>query len=269
MRTWRTSLREVEGVGSWSIVLLTSCSVFWATGRLAPYSSVSPHAAYLLAFFCVVGSTLGVAASVPMSPRVRIGAAAGALGLLYVAYHFGPNAADAMGVLVALLVLGSVVGAGVGQRIQEPGHLLFVAVVAAIADTFSVTQPEGVSAVIVARPAALALAALPWPMLGTRDIVPILGVGDVVFTSLYWSASRRHALPLRRTLFALVTGYALTTALVLWFAQPIPVLPLLGACMLAVHPAARTPSPDDRRRGAWVVTGLAVVIAVWVLRRSF
>jgi uncharacterized membrane protein len=265
------ALRNVEGGRTWSGVLLLSTSVFWVTGRLAPYSSVSPHAAYMLAFAAVVCATLAVAATVPPGRRTSLGISAIALGVLFGSQQLAatlPTAA-AMGVLAALLALGSSLGAWVGSGIQQPGHLLFVALVAGIADTFSVTQPEGISAAIVARPEALALAALPWPMLGTRDIVPILGVGDVVFTSLYWTASRKHALALDRTLLALLFGFTLTLGLVLWFERPIPVLPFLGACVLAVHPPARAPSPEDRRRGAWVVTGLAVVIAAWVLRRSF
>jgi hypothetical protein len=180
----------------------------------------------------------------------------------------GISLIPALCVLVGLLLLGTSVGSWVGSRIQEPGHLLFVAIVSGIADTISVTQPGGVSAAIANEPAALALLALPWPMLGTHDIVPLLGVGDVVFTSLYVSASRAHALAMPRTLLALGAGYTITTLAVIVSARPIPVLPLLGACVVLAQPAVRAISPADRKRGLWAITALACVLAVWFLRRA-
>jgi hypothetical protein len=171
-------------------------------------------------------------------------------------------------VLVALLLLGTGVGALVGRRIQQPGHLLFVAVVSSVADLWSVTQPSGISHAIAQDPLALSLAALPWPMPGSGELAPLLGVGDVVFTSLYLAATRVHALPLRRSVLALALGYALTTAFVIATERPIPVLPLMGACFVIAQPAARSVSALDRRRGAWMLTLIASALALWFLQRS-
>jgi hypothetical protein len=271
MRSWGEARIELKSGGIWVATLALSCSGFGVTTWLAPYSQLSPLAAYSVAFCCVVSSVLFTAWATPRQRMVTISGALIALALLAVAQQrsaAGSALVPALCVLVGLLLLGTSVGSWVGSRIQAPGHLLFVAIVSAVADTMSVTQPGGVSAAIANEPAALALLALPWPMLGTRDIVPLLGVGDVVFTSLYVSATRAHALRMSRTLLALGAGYALTTLAVIVWARPIPVLPLLGACVVVAQPAARAISPADRKRGLWAITALACVLAVWFIRRS-
>jgi hypothetical protein len=110
--------------------------------------------------------------------------------------------------------------------------------------------------------------ALPWPMLGTRDILPFLGVGDVVFCSLYYAAARKHGLSLARTLVALIGAFAATAITVAVLARPVAVLPFLGAAVLAAHASFRRPPARDLRRGVWLITGFAFALAVWVLRRN-
>jgi hypothetical protein len=68
-------------------------------------------------------------------------------------------------------------------------------------------------------------------------------------------------------LLALACAYLVTVVTVLATARPIPVLPLLGASMLLAHGAARTPHSHDLKRSLWLMTALAVGLAVWVLRR--
>lgn len=256
----------------WAFSLVLSWSGLGVTAWLAPYSRLSPVAAYGIAFGCVVSSVLFTAWATPRQAAVTFAGVVIALPLLVLSQQrseAGNWLLPALCVLTGLLLLGTSVGSWVGSRIQAPGHLAFVALVSAVADTISVTQPGGVSAQIAERPEVLALLALPWPMLGTRDIVPLLGVGDVVFTSLYVSASRAHALSVPRTLLALGIGYALTTVAVIAWARPIPVLPLLGACVVLAQPATRAIAPADRKRGLWALTALACVLAVWFLRRAF
>jgi hypothetical protein len=269
MRSSRWSLLAAGGLGPWLGMLgLCSCG-FLVTAWLAPYSTLAPLPAHVFGFSCVVACSLAASASVPQQRRwLAVGLGCGLAALILIARSSGVGPLAAVGVLAALSISGSALGAFVGSRIQHPGHLLFVALVSGLADVLSVTQPSGVSRAIAEQPQALALLALPWPMLGTHDTPPFLGVGDVIFTSLYWSASRKHGLSLCRTALALVLGYALVTWTVIALARPIPVLPFLGACMLLVHSQARTPAAQDRR-GAWTVTALTLLIAAWALQRNF
>ena len=262
------ALRIAGGLGAWSGALALSLSGFTLTTRLAPYSPVSTQVAYCTGFGLVVLSVLAVAIGAPQERRVCAGLAVSALLGLIVVQRVGPDAAGGLWVFCALLAFGSALGAWVGSAIERPGHLLFVALVSSLVDSFSVAHPDGPSAQLARQPEMLALLALPWPMLGTRVAVPLLGVGDVVFTSLYWSAARKHGLAWRRTLLALAGGYLVTLIAVLVAARPIPVLPMLGAGMLLAHSAARKPHARDLKQGLWLVTALAVALGVWVLRRA-
>jgi hypothetical protein len=103
-------------------------------------------------------------------------------------------------------------------------------------------------------------------MLGTRNIEPFLGVGDIVFSGLYVATARRHGLALQRTLLALAGGYALTMLGVFVFRTAVPALPFLGAAMLLAHREARCPPLADRRRGLVVLSVMAALFVALLLR---
>nr|MDQ3038079.1 hypothetical protein [Myxococcota bacterium] len=171
-------------------------------------------------------------------------------------------------VLLLLLVGGGVAGAVVGGRIQHAGHLSVVAVVSSIADAWSVMAPEGPSAAVVQQAPLLSVLALPFPMLGTDAIEPLLGVGDVVFVALYLTVSRRFELGLGRTIAALAIAFAATAMTVIALERAIPALPFLGAAMLIAHREARLPPGEERRTALIGMAVLAaLVIAVLALRR--
>lgn len=241
-----------------------------ASAAAAPHLPLPVLWGYALSFSCVAASTIAVAlcTSPPPGRRAALWLVPG-FGVLAIAW-----ASDAMGlpaalaVAAALLALGSVVGTLVGRAIEHPGHLLFVALVSSLADTFSVAHPAGPSAAIAAAPEALALLAISWPMFGTASIEPLLGVGDVVFTALYVAASRAHALPAPHTVLALALAFVATLLTVLATALPVPALPFLGLAMLVAHPVARVPPAKDRARGFAVVAVLALLLLVLFVRRS-
>jgi hypothetical protein len=144
--------------------------------------------------------------------------------------------------------------------------LLFVAIVSSVSDVLSVFHPSGPSNAIVQSKAALSLLALPWPMLGSDRIEAFLGVGDVVFVGLYVACSRRHELPLSRTLLALALGFALTMLVVVKLEAVLPALPVLGLSMMLAQPAARRPPVQDRARGFAVAAVIVALAALMLLR---
>jgi hypothetical protein len=255
----------------WATALLATVCGFQLTAWLAVYSPAAPLIAYLVGFACVVASTIFIALFVPSSRSAGFVGAGFGSALMMVAAASPPDqeeAFPALCVLSGLLVLGSGFGALIGRRIQHPSHLLFVALMSSVADILSVAQPGGISKAIAEQPRMLALLAVPWPLLGSDEIAPFLGVSDVLFASLYLHASRVHVLPMLRSVVALSGGFAVTAALVLLLQRPIPVLPLLGASFVLAHPRARAASVEDLRRGAWVLAALAIVIATVFLGRS-
>jgi hypothetical protein len=197
--------------------------------------------------------------------RAFVATHAGSVAALGAVAWYGedqPRAASAVVVTAALLLAGAVIGGAVGGRIEHPGHLIAVAAVSVLVDSFSVLHPAGPTAAVVARPEAIAVVALPWPVLGSREIVPVLGVGDVVFAALYLAASRRFGLGVGRTAIAVGLGLIATMVGVMATRLPLPALVGMGIAVVAAHPRARRLPPKDRKQ-ALVVFG--VLALLWVL----
>lgn len=265
------------------VAALGACVVAFALAALiAPLVPVDPTAspaaalgAFTFGFAAVSAASLAAGATIgPRSPRALAIWAPVALVLGGLAWAEVPARAGALGivasaaVMLALLAGGSVAGGVVGGRIQHPGHLSVVAVVSSLADVWSVLSPQGPSAAALQSEPLLSVLALPFPMLGTDAIEPLLGIGDVVFVALYLTVSRRFELGLGRTLVALGVAFAATALAVITLQRALPALPFLGAAVLIAHRDARLPPPGERRAAAIGVAVLAaLVIAVLALSR--
>lgn len=256
------------GNAAWFASLGGAAAGFVLFRMLAPYGPTSPWVAHAVGFGSVVGATLAVSCFTPAPADRRVALAPpliamlGTAAALALVQRFGATGWwAALAVLVALLGAGTYLGAFVGGRIEDPGHVPFVAVASALADIFSVTQPAGPSAAIVRSEVALSLLALSWPMLGTDRVAPLLGVGDVVFTALYLAVARRHGLSSMRTVVGLAAAYGVTMLTVFATRTAVPVLPFLGAGMLLAHPRTWRVPARDRRRG---IVALSVMAAAFI-----
>lgn len=259
---WRAWWRWLGAVGAAVAALLLGA-------QLSPQLSVSAPLAYGVGFAAVSGSALAVALALPRPPARALFALVVPVGsLLALSAARAVGLETAMAVTACLLLAGSLVGGAIGYAIEHPGQLLFVVLVSAFADVLSLYQPGGVSHQVVQSEAALLALALPWPMLGTPNIEPMLGVGDVAFTALYVTATRAHGLSVARTAGALAGAYLVTMLLVMGLESALPALPLLGCAMLVAQPAMRRPSAEDRRRGVPLAVALFVVLALAFMWRA-
>lgn len=253
--------------GAWAATLACTAIAFVVAHGVASLLHVSPIVAYVVGFVCVVTAALSAAVFAPRTASIVVPVVGVVLCGLGTAAVLGSREwPTALAVSIALLAGGTALGALVGTRIEHAGHLLFVALASALADVFSVTAPEGPSAAISQSDAALRIAAVSWPMIGTPQIEAFLGVGDVVFTGLYIATARKHELSMRRTLLALAAGYCATMLTVLVLQVAIPALPFLGGAILIAHPEARRPPEADRRRGFVALSVMAAVFLVLLLR---
>jgi hypothetical protein len=257
----------MRGWLSWLAVVACAEVALFGAHAVAAAVALAPVAAYVVGFSAVTASAIATACACPRFPkRALFCLALPACALLVLSQTGASELAVAAIVTAALLLGASLLGAVVGGAIEHPGHLVFVAIVSAAADTLSLFHPSGPSAAIAQSKAALSLLALPWPMLGTRNIEPFLGAGDVVFTALYIASSRRHALPLHKTVLALALAYAVTMAAVVAFESPVPVLPLLGLAVVLAQPKARRPPRGDRVRGFTVAALVVAAVLLSLLR---
>ena len=250
---------------------LGAAFVVWSLGAIAPRVALAPYPAFALAFAAVALEIVLLAAAAPMRATRGAVVALGALLLVLVALRDEP--ARGMAPALLTLALGStaaLVGAALGERIEQPGQLVAVALVSGIADLWSVLDPGAPSARLaaeaLAEPEQLALFALPFPLLGS-DLVPaVIGAGDVVFAALYAGVFRRHGLSHIRVLAALSAGFALGLGALLITERPVPLLPLLGGAVVLSDARARSLPAREWRTVALACAALLSVIALRVLR---
>jgi hypothetical protein len=257
---------------SWLASLIVAPLVLALFAAVAPYVALPwLVASVVIAFAFVSAETLIVSALVPpLAPRAVwwIAIPIALLAGVAAAGSAIPSVLAAAIVTASLLGGGTLVGAIVGSRIEAAGHLVVVAIVSGLVDAFSVLHPSGPTAQIVRIDAALSVLVLPWPILSTDRIEPILGLGDVTFTALYLAAARRHELSLRRSVIALALALAVTLAAVTITQMALPALPFLGAAIVAAHPEARRIPRADRAKAAMGIGALIVVFVVLFLVRG-
>ncbi|QQR90697.1 MAG: hypothetical protein IPJ88_02860 [Myxococcales bacterium] len=229
---------------NWSFWLLSFTTGLTIATIVSDNIELSPILAFGIAFVAVGVFVLGIASSAPYTgPKHAITFVFLAIFGLFTApvlQHYLSSLLLCALINLSLCVCGSVTGAFIGYRIQYTWHLFWVAIVSSVVDLYSVFHSSGPSARLIEHPEALSLLTLAWPMWGSSDLVPILGVGDLVFAALYLSASRRHGLSLMRSLIGLAIGLFLTLISLYYFRRAIPALPFLGLGMLLAHPTLLT-----------------------------
>lgn len=260
---------DARAYARWVGSAAIAAAVMGIVGLIAPGVTVSPFATYASAFCGVVLSTLFVCWAAPALQRPSLIWVLVAIAALELVATLKPGTHSTWGacvVLVSLLLGGSAVGTVIGRAIQHPGQLLVVGVVFTLADTFSVFHPAGPSAAIVrSSPDLMSVLALPWPLFGMHEYVPVLGVGDVTAAALFIGASRVHELPLRRTIIALFVGL-IGTMIFVWLAElPMPALPLMSLAVIAVHPRARRLRQEDKKPALLGILAMAALyVAAWL-----
>jgi hypothetical protein len=239
-----------------------------AAAFVFPHLTLSEAATAALHFGCSAGVallSLTLAARSALSLR-RAGALLGA-GIASLALGALAGARPALAVALVDLGLVSIahaVGGSIGRRVSHPGHLLPACAVAAAADVASVVHPAGPSHAIAQSERALSLLAIGFPVPGTTQVAPALGLGDLVFLALVLGVGVAHRLSLTRTAISAALGLAAAGALSAVSGREVPALVPLGAALIAGIPEARRLRPEDRRTAAIAVT-LAVGVAMGVL----
>ncbi len=132
----------------------------------------------------------------------------------------------------AQLLLASGIGLWIGFGIDEIGHLIPIALVAGLADIWSVSA--GATAVIILSP-SIHYFLLRFPMLGgvNWQIPWLIGLTDFLFFAIFYTAAVRFSLPRRRTLYLLLSSFVVTVALALFFQVGLPVLPFMAVLFTA------------------------------------
>jgi hypothetical protein len=166
--------------------------------------SAPPVLAFCATFIALSAVLVGVHWSAGALPRLSVG-----LFVALAAAVVAPFALDALNAphSVAAYLRGGLaltaaawLGAALGRGMQAPAHLWPLVIVALSADLWSVTSPSGVTAQLLTEPAqeTLSILTLNAPVAGL-GIVPVIGMGDVVFVGFLAGACAATGLSQRRS----------------------------------------------------------------------
>jgi hypothetical protein len=174
-----------------------------------------------------------------------------AVGVLAAVGIVGALPLSAAGWLVAAASFKVVFAAGVGRllgfQVGEPLWLAVVAVVALLADAWSVFAGP-TRAVVEGAPGVLDYLLVHFPLLGRPGTGMGLGMSDVIFLSLFAAGSARAGLRPRAGFAAMACSLLLTVAVALLWKPAIPALPFLSLAFLAAN-ADLFLAAARRRRG--------------------
>ncbi len=132
------------------------------------------------------------------------------------------------------VLLAALVGRLLGRQVAEAWWLAVVALVALLADAWSVFA--GPTRVVVERaPVALDYLLVHFPALGNPQAGMGLGMSDVVFLALFAAGSRAAALRAGVGFLAMTASLVLTVALALLWRPALPALPLISLAFLATN----------------------------------
>ncbi len=126
---------------------------------------------------------------------------------------------------MAQLALASGIGLWIGEGIDEIAHLLPVAIVATVADIWSVSA--GATAKIVVS-SAINYFLLRFPMPGYNTIPYLIGLTDFLFFAIFFQAAVRFDLGLKKNVVMLLASFFIAVAAAIFFGHGLPVLPFMA-----------------------------------------
>jgi hypothetical protein len=135
---------------------------------------------------------------------------------------------------LAQLLLASGIGLWIGCGIDKPGHLLPIAMVAGLADIWSVSA--GATAVII-RSTTIYYFLLRFPLvMGPQGSYPFLiGLTDFLFFGIFYQAAFRFQLGLGKNIAVLAAAFLLAVTAALFFGVGLPVLPFMAVFFVLVN----------------------------------
>lgn len=123
------------------------------------------------------------------------------------------------------LTLASGIGLWIGEGIDEIAHLLPVAIIATVADIWSVSA--GATAKIVVS-SAINYFLLRFPMPGYGTIPYLIGLTDFLFFAIFFQAAVRFELGIKKNVLLLLASFFIAVAAAIFFATGLPVLPFMA-----------------------------------------
>lgn len=131
---------------------------------------------------------------------------------------------------IAQLTLASGVGLWIAKGIDDITHLIPVALVATIADIWSVSA--GATAKIIVSP-SINYFLLRFPMFGSESIPYLIGLTDFLFFAIFFQAAIRYNLGALKNAVLLAASFFIAIISAIYSSTGLPVLPFMAVLFVA------------------------------------
>ncbi len=163
--------------------------------------------------------------------------------------------------LINLALLGIAWSGGIllSGVIKKASYLIPLVVSAGIADIWSVGW--GVTSEIVQSKTAMNYLLFSFPVAG-KEILPLIGVTDFVFATLFLTLAYRFDMPIRTTRILLVSAFILSVTVAVWCGIGVPVLPVMGVLfIIGNYKHVKITDPKERKDAVLGIIIIATALA--------
>jgi len=101
-----------------------------------------------------------------------------------------------------------------------------------------------------------------FPVIGTPDIMPMIGVTDFVFFGLYIELARKFGLPLKKNIRFLLGIFLAVLILAMVLQHGIPVLPFMAVGFIVINFRDLPFEKEDRKNTVVMIVVLTLVFAL-------
>lgn len=158
------------------------------------------------------------------------------------------------------LTIASGIGLWIGEGIDEISHLIPIAIVATVADIWSVSA--GATSMIIVS-SVINYFLLRFPLIGSTEIPYLIGLTDFLFFAIFFHAARRFELGTAKNTVLLILSFLLTVAAAIFFRTPLPVLPFMAVFFVAGNFAKLKLKREEIKQ---ILVFFVVILAVfWVI----
>lgn len=165
---------------------------------------------------------------------------------------------------IAQLVLAAGIGLWIGNGIDQASHLIPVAIVATVADIWSVSA-GATAQIVVSHVINYFLVRFPVP--ATSDVPYLIGLTDYLFLAIFYQAATRFNLGAVKNALLLLLSFKPAVAGALFFKTGLPVLPFMAVFFVAGNiKSLELKKNDIKQISAFiaVIMIIFIIVSIWL-----
>jgi len=161
---------------------------------------------------------------------------------------------------LGLLGIAVILGGGLCKLVEKVAYIIPLSIIAGVADFWSVFF--GATEEMVRNMETARYFLISFPVIGTPDIMPMIGVTDFVFFGLYIELARKFGLPLKKNIRFLLGIFLAVLILAMVLQHGIPVLPFMAVGFIVINFRDLPFEKEDRKNTVVMIVVLTLVFAL-------